>query len=315
MDASQLEPLDWDDQEAATIPSVRPLPHSNVRRSSKGWLIITNEWAANEEVTDNAPASSIPPTTASPITQPRDHVMELTDFEIEIEDEPCTRPSPASAPQSLSPPELRRHSEIRPVSAPLPLVHDVIGERETRQRLSSINFEVITEPLEKQITQLRRWLMVSLVLATVATISAAVAVVYALGGPSAVFPSFEVPRFGGGSATMANNPRVVGTRITGHAPVVAATAVEPVIGRAPVDAVPSDGKVAVTIAFVGGRASITLTQFGSNQRMVNGPFPTTLRLEPGRYTLTAYRPGAPIFQRQLDLDLASPNREVAIRFD
>src|SRR5690606_13018181 len=109
----------------------------------------------------------------------------------------------------------------------------------------------------------------------------------------------------------------LGTRVTGHAAAPKPTVVphaESVIGGAPVQTEPSDGRVAVTIAFVGERASITLTQLGSNQRMVHGPFPTTLRLEPGRYTLTAYRPGSPIFQRQLDLDLASPNREVAIRF-
>src|SRR5690606_16860434 len=101
--------------------------------------------------------------------------------------------------------------EIRALSAPIPLYRDVIGERETRQRLSSINFEAFTAPLEAQIRQLRRWLMVSLSLAAVATLTAAVAVVYALGGPALALPSIHLP--GGASAVMAVNPRVVGTRL------------------------------------------------------------------------------------------------------
>jgi hypothetical protein len=124
---------------------------------------------------------------------------------------------------------------------------------------------------------------------------------------------------GGGSSTMANNPRVVGTRIYGQAKTETKKKPrKPVVAAAPSpepELAPADGKVAVTVLFSGPRASITLTQFGTNQRMVNGPFPTTLRLEPGQYTLTAYRPGARIFQRQLDLDLSLPSREVAISFE
>lgn len=326
---SALEPLDWDEQEAATIPSMaRPVLQGSVRKSSKGWLVITNEWPESQRdtIVSDGPSterSSQPPPSAalptsslptssltsahasvaprSPATRrsemrPVEEVFELTDEELVI----------SRSPASAAP----RRSDIRELTLP---ARDLLGERETRQRMSSLPLEAITEPLEAQISQLRRWLMVSLLLSAVATVTAAVAVLYALGGPN-VLPSIDAT-----SATMAINPRVEATRIRGRLAPTALAELPPVeaVESAPVasDEAAADGHVDVVITLLAPRASVTLTQFGTNPRSLFGPWPQTLRLAPGRYTVTAYRPGSKIFQRQLDLDPARPKREVAISFD
>ncbi len=350
MEPNALEPLDWDEQEAATLPSIpRPPLRGSVRRSSKGWLVITNEWPAESELPPsgrdtivNGPATerSAPPPPSvvpSPRTTPspthaslrrHEEVLELDAHELMLDHEPASPFGPSAVPHASAPPAsappasaLRRHSDIRALRAPSPPAIDPSSERETRQRPSVVPHELLAawgrehlEPLEAQVAELRRWLMLALVLAAVATVSAAVAVVHALGGG---LPRFELPSMDS-TATMAVTPHVrprVRTAVAGPSPSAGATSPERAIGDAtepaPADAVAT---VEVVVAVLGPRASVTLTEPGLPPKSLLGPWPMKLSLAPGRYTITAYRPGFPIFQRQLDLDPSRPHREVAISF-
>lgn len=325
---SALEPLDWDEQEAATIPSMaRPALQGSVRKSSKGWLVITNEWPESQRDTVVSDGPSTERSSAPPASRSLPPPSSLAPTSAAHADELLVE---RSAPRSEAPAStIPRHSDIRALSVPIARVPDTVGERETRQRMSSVALEMLTEPLEAQIAQLRRWLMVSLSLSAVATVTAAVAVIYALGGPS-VLPPFELPSMSPASPTMAVHPRVQSTRIRGHLAPTALAELPPVSAtedgdRAADDTGPAatstsddaavDGKIDVVIALLAPRANVTLTQFGTNPRSLFGPWPQTLRLAPGRYTVTAYRPGSKLFQRQLDLDVTRPKREVAISFE
>ncbi len=332
MEATVLQPLDWDETEPATTQSIRRPSATSVRRSSQGWLVITNEWPSHEETARDGEVSEAPTTERArpPIPDRRpaprslavdspptrkchelaggsETVTTLSDSDVQVGAHASALPPPRSM-RSL------------PTSMAIPLTRDAVGERATPQRTNSIDMEALTAPLTLQIAHLRRWLMVSLLLAAVATVTAAVAVVAALGGPH--IRAAELPWQGDSTATRASTPRTIDAPLHGHlkrfaarmrpaAPPAAAT--EATSDNEPTR-VPADGKVAVVISLSAKQTVVTVTQ-GARQRMVHGPYPTTVRLAPGTYTLTAYRPGFRIFQRRLELSASRPVREIAIAFD
>lgn len=74
-----------------------------------------------------------------------------------------------------------------------------------------------------------------------------------------------------------------------------------------------EGRVEVVITLLTPQAAVALTRFGEMPQQLSGPWPVTLHLEPGKYTLTASRMGKNTIMRMLDVSLDRPRREVTLQ--
>jgi hypothetical protein len=276
MDSPAFEPLEWDDQEEATIPS---RARAAVKKSSRrGWLVITNEH----------------PVTTSPACEvPQRDTYVSADGSTERDTQqrwqpttPCEAPIPLISrsapalffqppPAALTPPAL-----TPPPSASMAL-HAAPAAQPPWASAAGV-----------ELTQLRRWLIVSLALSAIAAVLAATAVVVAVSGaPTA--PASHRP-----TSLQAAASQGLRTQLA-----------DATIGAAPAP----PRQVKLTMTLLDSYANVTLTREGEKGQILSGPWPLTLQLEPGRYTVTALGPDFTYFQRQLDLALDRPEREVVIR--
>ncbi len=72
-------------------------------------------------------------------------------------------------------------------------------------------------------------------------------------------------------------------------------------------------RVEVLIALQSPFASVAVTRFGGLPEPVSGPWPRTIYLPEGKYTLTAAQRGKKAQMVMLDLTLDKPKREVVVR--
>jgi hypothetical protein len=253
MDSPAFEPLEWDDQEEVTIPSrAKPAPAAVRKSSKRGWLVITNEH----------PVTTVPESDAPQ----RDTHVELTERDTAVRWQPTTA-----------------------VEMPLPLLSPSFTARSSfatpRPSLASI------APATIEVAQLRRWLIVSLLLSTVAAVLAATAVIVSF-------------------ANNETHARYVATSLgAAQRERLEADAATPVIAAAPV----APAKVKLTITLLDSWANVRLARDGETPQTLSGPWPLALELEPGRYTVTAFGSDFTYFQRVLDLAADRPEREVMIR--
>ncbi len=258
-------------------------PTAGFRPVSASWSFVSVE--------DAQPASEVRPAASRPGDDDFDHraTTKRPVAPVEPDDGPISYPialrSNASQPASAPPPP---PEPLHARSAHMPLVSTTPELNHLRSEVGRLRFRLLFTTVVAAVT-----LTSTLVLALLT-----------------VWPSFHTPSKpppAARSATLSSLPKLA----LPDAPTIALPAVPDVAGVPAPLAVP-EGRVEVVITLLTPNASVVLTRFGEMPQQVSGPWPVTLHLEPGKYTLTGSRMGKRPIMRMLDLSLDRPRREVTL---
>jgi hypothetical protein len=285
-------------------------------------------------------SSIVPVESAAPASMPPLRGAGL----VETDSEP-----PASA--------IRRTGDRHPVSLPIPLLGDDEDFKATVKRGTAPAVVAITHSdgaLHDEIARLKRWLALSLGLALVALLVAAVLASVMLFGGSPVPMRATTSGLVAPAVTVASPAPVVAPKqaikaagdasirmfvddeARGALPQVVddlqpgvhmvrfegGEAFEPSTRRVIVEADDTVDlgtialertKVEVLVALMTPTASVVLTPIGGLPEPVSGPWPKSVYLPPGKYTLAAAKRNKTPVMVMLDLSLDKPRREVVLK--